>query len=335
MKYFIMTIWAALMLFMVGCSQEEIPSSSEENAEVIPVKITLGGDLIQTEESPLSRAETDATDLYGIQVYKDGTAFASGLFDNTSDITINLLAGGTYKFVCTVVKNGKEVCYRESSVLGYGYISRSSSSSVKNAFGASGGDGHAGSILLNKFNGFDYSGVSMTYLNSSYLQTEYRSFYKNSEVDRLYGELSDYTPSVNGVVNLELKRVSFGFKLKVYNIKEGTVSLICKNDYKTFATASNLTSDYETESAIYSMADIYSAWQNADYDYTEPLTLTVTWERAGGLISDTWTKTIQVKRNVMNTIRIKMGTDEKEDTGVGVTPEGGNEGEEEEEIPLG
>ena len=69
--------------------------------------------------------------------------------------------------------------------------------------------------------------------------------------------------------------------------------------------------------------------------YTEPLTLTVTWDREGGLISDTWTKIIQVKRNVMNTIRIKMGTDEKEDTGIGVTPEEGEEEEEEEEIPLG
>lgn len=310
MKYFIMTIWTALLLSMVGCSQEEIPSLSEESAEIVPVKISLGGDLIQTEESPLSRAETESRDLYGIQVYRGGDYFAYGMFDNTNDITINLLADGIYSFECTAIKDGKDVldsyytwpfrCYGALSDLGF----------------------------------FEYSWYHFEDLDTNSAGIGNYGRYCR-EINRYYGRLSNYTPSVNGVVNMELKRVSFGIKLKVTNLQEGTVSVTCKNDYNTFINKSGLTSDYESEGEVYSMANVYDAWQYAANDYTEPLILTVTWDREGGLISDTWTKTIQVKRNVMNTIRIKMGTDEKEDTGIGVTPEGGDEGEEEEEIPLG
>ncbi len=316
MKYFIMTIWAAMMLFMVGCSQEEITSSSEENAEIIPVKIALGGDLIQTEESPLSRAETDSRDLYGIQVYKDGSHFAYGMFDKTEQININLLAGGTYKFVCTAIKDGKDLLYKNSAgrYIYYPFI--------------------GGGELYGLVNDFVYSKV-YTYGDLAYGRVSMSgdvNGYACRAINRFYGELDNYTPSVNGIVNLELKRVSFGIKVKVSNITDGDVSVKCYNDYNTFVDVSGLTSNYESEGAFFSMANVYDAWQYAS-NYLENITMVVTWNRGVG-VTQSWTKTIQVKRNVMNTIRIKLGADDS-DIGVGVTPEGGEMGDEEEEIPLG
>lgn len=312
MKYFIMTIWAAMMLFMVGCSQEEITSSSEENAEIIPVKIALGGDLIQVEESPLSRAETESRDLYGIQVYKDGSCFAYGMFDKTEQININLLAGGTYKFVCTAIKDGKDLVRKGY----YGYQQPFiGDENFVNYFMYS--NGHYFDNLAG--NGVAISGEGYTVRLCK-------------AVNRFYGELDGYIPSVNGVVNLELKRVSFGIKVKVSNITDGDVSVKCYNDYNTFVDVSGLTSNYESEGALFSMANVYDAWQYAS-NYLENITMVVTWNRGVG-VTQSWTKTIQVKRNVMNTIRIKLGADDS-DIGVGVTPEGGEMGDDEEEIPLG
>ena len=319
MRYSIITMLLT-SLFLFGCAQDELIAEQEENQnqEVYTVSLKFNGD-IQTEDSPLSRAETDSRDLYGIQVYRDGNYFAAGMFDNTNDITINLLAGSSYKFVCTAIKEGKDKLYK--------YCSSSTSPFSYNS-----------NIKLSCNNSFTYTVYPFYNLESDYVSMagSSSSYYRCRNVDRFYGELSDYTPSVDGIVNLELKRVSFGLKLKVTNLQEGEVSVTCKNDYNTFVSASGLTTDYETEAAVYSMANVYDAWQYADTGYTEALTLSLTWSRSGGLISNTWTKTVQVKRNAMNTIRIKMSTDEKEDIGVGVTPEEGEMGEEEEEeIPLG
>lgn len=118
MKHSIFTM-LFMSLFLWSCHQEELMLEQENNQEVYTVRLNLKGD-IQTEDSPLSRAETDSRDLYGIQVYKDGKYFAAGMFDNTDNITINLLAGGKYKFVCTAVKDGKDKLYY-SSGSGYYY----------------------------------------------------------------------------------------------------------------------------------------------------------------------------------------------------------------------
>ena len=101
---------------MTSCSSENDLPGNEAEQEFYTVRLGWGGELDVTYE-PLTRA--DATDdLYGIQVYstpdielEDGeeitwTPYAYGLFDNT-DISINLLKGYKYKFVATMIVDGK------------------------------------------------------------------------------------------------------------------------------------------------------------------------------------------------------------------------------------
>jgi hypothetical protein len=323
MKYSIFTM-LFMSLFLWSCNQEELMVEQDNNQEVYTVRLNLNGD-IQTEESPLSRAETASRDLYGIQVYKDGNYFAAGMFDKIDDITINLLAGGKYKFVCTSVKDGKDKLFYES-YFGYGLTYYS------NAFSCN----YGGELWANS-NNFYYStnsNYSMTGLKSSYTtySTTSNLTKRCAEIDRFYGEINDYTPTVEGVVNLDLKRVSFGIKVKVSNIIDGNVTVKCYNSDNTFINETGLTSDYETVGKIFAMQDIYSALQYAS-SYIENITMEVIWNRGVG-VTQSWKKTIQMKRNAMNVIRIKLGAGDN-DNGVGITPEQGEMGNEEEDIPLG
>jgi hypothetical protein len=86
--------------------------------EKYTVSLKMGGE-ITSEEMPLStKAETASRDVYGVQVYvnQNGTypPYAYGLFDNVDSMEIGLRNDSTYKFVCTLVKNGKDSLYQRT-----------------------------------------------------------------------------------------------------------------------------------------------------------------------------------------------------------------------------
>ena len=87
-----------------GCSQDETNINQED--KIMTVSVKLNGE-ISSSETPITRTETDSQDLIGITVYKNGSRFAYGLFDNLDNVTINLLAGAKYKFKCTLIKDAK------------------------------------------------------------------------------------------------------------------------------------------------------------------------------------------------------------------------------------
>lgn len=324
MKHSILTM-LFMGLFLWSCNQEELLVEQEDSQEVYTVRLSLSGD-IQTEESPLSRAETESC-IYGIQVYKDDKYFASGIFYKLDDITINLLAEGTYRFVCTAICNSDDIVVSGGELpFRFKEQEREYRWQYKDYYY------YYNSLPEGRFEYSSASSWALTNLNNSKVNTSGYGEKTCAQIDRFYGELNNYTPSVNGIVNLELKRVSFGIKVKVSNITDGDVSVKCYNDHNTFVDVSGLTSNYESEGALFSMANVYDAWQYSS-SYLENITMVVTWNRGVG-VTQSWTKTIQMKRNAMNTIRIKLGADDS-DIGVGVTPEGGEMGGEDEEIPLG
>lgn len=287
-------IWllAAMFTFSACGSDETIVGQEEPEKELkeYTVSLKLGGE-ITTSEAPLARAETESTDLYGVQVSrkKDGESsykkFAYGLFDNVSDMKINLLEGSVYEFVIALVKDGKSFFSKDSD--GYGQPFHKQSTSLK----------VEGTVLNNYF---EYStSWKMASLGNGY-------YY---EADWYYGETKDYTPSVNGTVEIDLKHTVFGLQYEVSGITDGTVSVTIKNDKRTFFTESGITADYTSEEKIIAFYDVYNAWQYAD-NYTENLSVTVNWRRGIGVVQDLGTKTIQVKRNVMNIVRIQLGSND-------------------------
>ena len=142
MKKILLFALPLLAMCIVSCNRVEIDDTAgtedtpQNVGETVNVSFAFKGD-ITIEESPLLKAageETESTDLYGISVYydkeRDGNindVYGYGLFDNIADMNISLLTGYKYKFVCSLVKDGKnEVAYNNYRFY-YSYYSYSSS----------------------------------------------------------------------------------------------------------------------------------------------------------------------------------------------------------------
>lgn len=296
----------------VGCQQDE--AYSDEAQEVITVSLKLNGE-ISTDESPITRADTESRDLIGIAVYKGTSEFAYGIFDNMNDVKINLLAGNKYQFKCTLIKDAKDILYfngDETSKYRFSYTYPF----------------HVGNIYCNapfRYGSFDDC------VQCKYVSTDYNSKTYCAKIDRFYGEANEYTPTVNGVVNIDLKRVSFGIKVKVTGITDGSVDVTCKNSYNTFVSQTGLTSNFESSGKMFSLYNIIDAWQYADSDYQEQIQVSVVWTRGVGIVQDLGTQTVYVKRNAMNIVHIKLSSDDS-DVEVGVDPEDEDMDDEEETI---
>ena len=110
-----MAACALVAAALVACSKEDALTPQEE-PEFYTVKLGWGGEIVDIAYEPLdTRATTD--DLYGIQVYSkpnnNSTAtswepYAYRLLDNPNEISIDLASGNKYKFVATMIVDGKE-----------------------------------------------------------------------------------------------------------------------------------------------------------------------------------------------------------------------------------
>ena len=127
------------------------------------------------------------------------------------------------------------------------------------------------------------------------------------ETDRFYGEVDNYTPTENGSLTIDLKRTAFGLKYEVSGVTDGTISVKIANSSRTFFKNTAITSEYESEEKIFTFYDVYSAWLYAD-NYTESITVSASWARGVGITQDLGSKTVQIKRNAMNVIRLKLGS---------------------------
>lgn len=304
-------IWllAAMFAFSACSSDETIVGQEEPEKELkeYTVSLKMVGE-VTTSEAPLARTETESTDLYGVQVYRKVNgfdvynSFAYGLFDNVSDMKINLLEDSKYKFRVLYIKKGKDVVDYKSIYYGSGYVG---------PFGHIGWNDNGYSITIGTecSNSYTWGGTFKDDLATG-------AYY---EADTYYGEVSDYTPSVNGTVEIDLKHTVFGLQYAVTGITDGTVSVTIKKDSHNFFKKTDIATDYTSEEKIISFSEVYNAWQYAD-NYTENLTVSLSWTRGVGVVQDLGTKTIQVKRNVMNVVRIQLGANDGSAT-FGITTE--------------
>jgi len=314
-------VYCALALLATLACKKIDPVSDGSDCSV---SLNLIGD-IEVSESPLSRAES-ANDLYAVQVYNGNEVFAWGIFDNLSDLNIHLKQGSTYKVIVVKVAEAKSHLSSYFSLTNNGI--NSYAKSAVGPYKVYNGSGTATATRFIKTNQFFYKFLNTyTYYTSASLTATTSStswhYLCNLGVgslldisyptcsDWFYGEASGFVPSGNtDTWNIPLKRVGFKLKYELSGVTDGSVTVTVKNETRTFFQNTTTTPTYESETQFIAFSDTKSAWQYAD-NYMENLTVSVSWARGIGVTQNLGSKTVSVKRNCLNNIKITLGNDDR------------------------
>ena len=359
-------LFLAVAAVAVSCSKVDLTDNppqtgndgeQTEQPEYVTVSFAMKGE-VTVDERPLSRAagkETESRDLYGINIYYDkeqdgviNDPYGYGLFDNVDDMVASLLTGYKYKFVCTLVKEGKDKLnydyvrysssYSQSSdYRGYGYpFCKSKQNYKENTYQYDYWDLVFSYILssalvekanINKFvlgDGFHLTGLGQGYTHDKYYNYIYR--YDSTSkwddyisayppTDRYYGETTDYLPKDGGVVTIDMKRCAFGVQFVVTGVSDGAFSLsVIDSENIEVLSKGSITSDTTLDEEIHVFRNVYGCWQNAmsTDDYSQDFTINMTWVRGNNVTQTLDPLKITFKRNVMTTVNINLNGGDKD-----------------------
>lgn len=316
-----------LALLALACQKEDM--AIEEGRDCLVTFNTVGEITISEEE--LTRGSASLNDLYAVQVYKGGEPFAMGIFDDVSKMQLNLKTGSTYDIRMAMVRDAKSHLSDYFSLTNNGvatfsydvgpYCYRWAGYTYPNRYFQTNKFFYNSNNYLYYYEGVDATGVSTYSRDSAF---EFKSIREGSlkEVryptctDWFYGEVNKYTPTGEvATLDFVLKRTGFRLKYELSGVTDGEVTVQIYNDTRTFIENTTATTSYESEEQFIAFYDTYNAWLYAD-NYTENMTVKLTWKRGIGVTQDLGTKTIQVKRNCLNNVRITLSSDDK---GAGVT----------------
>lgn len=145
--------------------------------------------------------------------------------------------------------------------------------------------------------------------------------YSNVYVDRYYGESDTFTASPgSGTIVLNMKHLVYGLQCNVTGVSDGTASISIKNGDNTLLEKADISGEYHSEKMMFAFSDMHSAWQYSD-DYSENVTVSLTWHRGVGVTQDLGSAVVQVKRNCMNVINVSLSTTTKACATLGVESE--------------
>lgn len=322
----------ATICLLAGCNQNDLVV--EDKGECV-VSFDFVGE-ITTSDSPMTKTSTD--DIYLVQIYKGTAAFAAGIFDDPEKIRFNLKNGGIYRIIVVMLKNGKVIL---SSVKPDSYALYRTDVNAVRMYTSN------NSVLSfyykNLYSDYFFP-INTTYYNSieTFKYYKYDSTnttsdnkpdYEFSNIDKgsirthypgvddwFYGEINDYSPTGEyETLSLDLKRVGFKLKYELTGVTDGEVTVKVYNGTKTFINNTTNTSTYSSEPKFYAFYQARNAWLYSD-EYMENMTLAVSWYRGIGVTEDYGTKTIQIKRNCLNNIKIQM-TSADQTAGMNLTVE--------------
>lgn len=138
---------------------------------------------------------------------------------------------------------------------------------------------------------------------------------KNSTIasDWFYGQ-STFTPSgETEIVDMNFKRVGYKLKYELSGVTDGEVTVTIKTpspDNKILIQNTTNTTTYSGEEIFVPFYDIANVFSNAT-NYQENVVVSISWLRGIGITQDLGSKTIQVKRNNLNRVRIELGNSDQ------------------------
>lgn len=269
-----------------SCSNNDEVTSEDTPTKEYMVSIGFKGE-ITISEAPLSR--TSGNDLYGIQVYScpttdntdNYTAYAYGLFDDLSQMTIKLIDGYKYKFVSTMVKDGKEKIESYDNAYSLPFTKD-------------------GNVVLNIYNSFTYSSNNyLWHIDSGTSNMVDSPNYNHPNLNRYYGEHTGYTPTENGNVSINMLRTVFGLKVIANNLTDGTLNIAMAEAPEMSIT--HPTTEVEDIFTFYYVSQAYSTT-----DYSETIATTFTWTKADGAVIPLGTHDITFKRNKQTIVTVEI-----------------------------
>lgn len=302
MKKKLLSMFSILLLLSSCSTQDEPALAPPVDAKTYTVSFGLAGEITSITDSPLTRAVSN--DLYGIQVYSipDSTfaggsyqsekPYAYGIFDDKAKMSIKLMAGYKYRFVCTMIVNAK-------SRLPY----------WGNYYGVSPFN-IIGNNSQTEFSFFNYSTDSYFYmLHSGYtsLSDSIGSFNGHRpNVDRYYGETMNYVPTKDSTVTINMNRMVFGAKFVAEGLVSGKLFIQMQDAPLLTLEAPN------TE-----VQDIYT-FQHIGYpggndmttgkyvDYSEDISVSINWLNADSVKVPIASQNIRFTRNKLTTIKVRV-----------------------------
>ena len=296
-------IFAAVMGIMTfaSCQENITPENPAQEQEAYTVQLGFGGEWDVTYE-PLTRGN-DNNDLYGIQVYSapnneektTWSKYAYGLFDNVDNVTISLLKGFKYKFVATMVVDGKNKLtnYDDGSFFAPFWID---------------GQPNRRCFVENLFN---YSSTDyFLYIAAGFSSPEGSNrglHHPNTE--RFYGELIDYVPeeSSNDKAKIHMKRTSFGAKFIAQGklAKAGRLEVLMT---EAPAISIDLTQEKQHDD-IYTFYNVKAAYDYKTGNYEEDIDVSINWyydTEDGEVTVPLGTHKITYKRNATTVVKINL-----------------------------
>ena len=344
-KIFIIAI--SMIGIFSACNKVDIVENDiEQDGKECLISFNLVGE-ITTSISPLAKGSALTDDIYLVQVYRGSQYFALGYFDNLESMKIYLKRGSTYRFVIAMVKDAKNLLgtrfnLQQNSIQNnyadsFDFTYRKQTSSNSGSYDTYYSRSNSYYYPLNRYqyafkNQFAYysSSTSASLSTYSFLYNGYGEsngvlyfYFPSIEHARLngtnyptctdwfYGEVNNYTPTGDyDTLDMSFKRVGFKLKYELSGVTDGEVTVRIYNSTRTFINNTTNTSSYSSNASFIAFDDAKSAWQYAE-NYSENMDVSVVWKRGIGVTQNLGTKTIQVKRNCLNNIKITLGSDDR------------------------
>lgn len=215
-----------ILFALIGCR------SDNQQPPQLPITyknitLTLAGDVIPKisdldSDSEINlKADVQNTMLYAIQVHaKDNgqtyKPYCYGLFNNTDALNFKLPENYLFKFEASAVLNAENVI--AVNTLNNQYLKPFS------IFGSFNGEIPINSVIYSEDTFFN----NLSKCEANLSQYEAKLF-KQPNIDRYYGLLSDVNIDKQESIVLELKRVVFGLKFNITNFDNGIVTVKVKN----------------------------------------------------------------------------------------------------------
>lgn len=308
---------ASIMSF-AACEEPVEPNLPDELPEIYTVKLNCAGEIGVTQQ-PLSRFTPDNNDLYAVQVYYRPNSggsykyYAYGLFDDVSNLTVELLADYQYRFAIDMIDEAKDIVYCDSVLIDTNhYLGYGEPFMAYNGYNAS-----ANLSITKLMNELVYSedyyfqNVGGLHATSNGLSSikfkDGTSHCDPKDVERYFGLITGYVPSADGeTISIFMKRMVYGLKVVAGDfLKEGTLTVENYGyDYDNFT----LTPDNKVYEAVYAYHYPYS-WYNSQ-DPSTTRSLTFTWTKADGTSVSLETQSPKFSRLKQTIINVEFYEDE-------------------------